>query len=107
MLSYLWDFVVAQYIGYKDRRFRIRSPNDSNQILLDITPIVGDEPFHGEEKNQSVLVSHLCIDITIIDMEPKAHVWQNLGVVIDFLHCKDQGKKMLVVLWCCTKRSLI
>lgn len=54
--------------------FRIKTPNDSYEILLDITAVVGSDTFCSEEKVEGILISYFCIAVVVTDVKAQADI---------------------------------
>lgn len=52
----------------------------------------------AEEQVQGGTVGHPCIRVAVVNVEAECYVWQELGILIDFMNGKRQGQDVLVEL---------
>lgn len=95
--SYLRNLVKSDDISHVVGDLIAESSNDSHQIFP-ATFIVGNKLLWFEEQVHSVPVGHLCIKITVVDLESKRDVGQDFGILMDFMEGEHQSQDMLVVL---------
>jgi hypothetical protein len=66
-------------------------------LALLYTGVVRDLIF-PKEPEESVLQCQPCTTISITDIKSQCHVVEKMGVLVDLLNSKGQGKNKLVVL---------
>lgn len=96
ILEYLWNFVDRQNVQHVETD--VRSSNYCNRNIPQITFVVWDEcALHGKKSHWGK-EGPAWTKITVIDVEPKGDIGQDLEIFTDLFHSKNQGQHILVTL---------
>lgn len=75
MTLYLWNIIDAQNISNQLGSFRVKSPDDCNELVLGVTLVVGDKHIPGGSKFQCATIGPLAAGVAFIDLEAQGDIW--------------------------------